>query len=267
MKLNQSYPAVLWLLFVLGAPLATAILALITIPLLLTDVDAGLILLLAPGVITIVVLIVGIAMPGGVPRDVYSGALTLALARFVIPVAMAFGWYQYFDESARDETVPLVLLLVASGVVSLALWAWAMDYGLGVLTYLGSGKAQRAVAKRVDIKQAMGRDQRREMLRSRERRGRINRAIAGTRPPAGSEAPSPPPAPTVVWQDEPERSRPGLDISRRLQRLRTRLASGGRASPTATAPEDQVDVAGDVASRNGAAPLPDETEEEKTGPA
>lgn len=245
MKLNPTYPAVLWILFVGGAPALTALLALITVPVLLTDVDAGLPLLLAPGVITVAALVVGLVAPGRVPRDVYGGALTLGLARLIVPVAMAIAWYNYFDSSAREETLPLVLLLLASAVVSLALWAWSVDYGLGVLTHLDAGQGARAVAKRVDIKPSLGRDQRKEMLKARERRGRISRAIAGTRPPTDTE-PSPPPGPAIVWVEPPAEQGKGLrnDLGARLRGLRDLIG----ARPAATSPATELLAIDDLES-------------------
>ena len=191
MPLNRIYSTALWLLYVAGAPLLTAALLVITIPLLLTEVRAGIILLLLPGILTLAP-VVGIFRPGNVPREAYGSAIVMAMTRVLVPAIIWAGWYSYFEGDAREGTA-LALVLIISAAASLVLWAWSVDQALTIAPYLDSETPRPVVARRVEIKPALERDERRAMLSARERRSRIDRAISSTRPPRETGA-----APAIV---------------------------------------------------------------------
>jgi hypothetical protein len=187
MPFNRIYSTALWLLYVAGAPLLTVALAIVTIPLLLTEVKAGVVLLLLPGILTLSPLI-GVANPGNVPRDAYVPASFLGAIRVLVPAIIWAAWFSYFEGDAREGQA-LLLVLVVSGTVSAVLWAWSVDQFMTVAPYLDSTAPRAVVARRVEIEPALEIEERKALLAARERQGRIARAISATRPPRESDSP------------------------------------------------------------------------------
>jgi hypothetical protein len=228
--LTRLYSSIMWLLFVAGAPLLTLALAVFIIPLLLTEVRAGLILMLLPGVLTLAPLW-GLLVPGDSPRADYVTASGLALLRVLAPLAIVIGWYNYLEPDAR-EGLALALLLLATCLVSLPLWAWSVDYALVTAPNFETEWGERVVAKRVDIASSLRRDDRRALRRTRDRNRRIESAIAATHAPEAPERVVEPQevAPAVIWVEsndvepsvgwsedgeEPAEAAPAVDGARR----------------------------------------------------
>jgi hypothetical protein len=239
MPLNRIYSTALWLLYVAGAPLVTLALALVTIPLLLTDVRAGIILLLLPGVLTLAPLI-GVANPGNVPRDAYVPAAFLGMIRVLVPAIIWAAWYSYFEGDAREGTA-LLLVLIVSGATSVVLWAWSVDQFLTVAPYLDSSTPRPVIAHRVEIQPSLEREERMAMLAARERQGRIARAISATRPPhepdqSGGVVTYPGEFDDLSTPSEPEPKVWSLSLFRRKRPAGARqpppVPSGNGATPT-----------------------------------
>ncbi|MEX2236924.1 MAG: hypothetical protein WEB00_05225 [Dehalococcoidia bacterium] len=206
----------------------TAALAIITIPLLLTDTEVGVIVLLAPGVLTLAPLF-GMVEPGTAPRDSYLPALFIGLIRVLFPAAVFALWFEYFDESARDG-LALLLVILLTGALSLVLWAWSIDQFLTVAPYLDPSRERAVVAKRVEIIPKLHVDERRELLKSRQRPRRIARAIASTRPPSPAEQRRAQGA-RVVWRDDDVRESGALQA---IPIEAEATAAGGEDSTTTT---------------------------------
>ncbi|HET9201473.1 MAG TPA: hypothetical protein VFO84_10945 [Dehalococcoidia bacterium] len=240
MPFNRIYSTALWLLYVAGAPVLTAALAIITIPLLLTEPTAGVVLLLLPGILTLAPL-VGVANPGNVPRDAYVPATFLGLVRILVPAIIWAAWFSYFEGDAREGQA-LALALIVSGTVSAVIWAWSVDQFLTVAPYLDSTTPRAVVARRVEIEPALELEERKAMLAARERHGRIDRAIAATRPQREGDSSA------VVTFPAPEKagesSTVGDGKESMLARFRWRRAPRPSAEPSPP-------------SENGAAPAPD----------
>jgi hypothetical protein len=267
---TRLYSSLLWLLFIAGAPALTTALAIITIPLILTDVEAGLVLLLLPGVVTLAPL-AGLFLPGeGSGRSIYLPALLFAVARVAVPIAIFLAWGSYVDESARDGLALLPALLVAM-LISTLLWAWSLEYAIEVAPQLAP-EGVTVTARRVDIQPSLEREQRQQVLRSRERRGRISRALEVTRPVQYGEAQaskeqSGEAPPTVVWGSAATNgnsaaaspARRGLLRFKRSRNQPAPKAAGGVTTGAEDAAKPVARAAGEASSDEGATGPPAET--------
>ncbi|MPZ24435.1 MAG: hypothetical protein GEU28_13080 [Dehalococcoidia bacterium] len=253
--MSRTYTTLLWVFHMVGAPALTLLLAVVTIPLLLSNLEAGLVLLLLPGILTLTPLI-GLVHPGEATRDSYFQALIFAALRLALPVAIFAVWFELLDESARETDAAILAVLAFSALASFIAWLWSMDFGLAVYQHVDTA-VPRVSAKRVEISPGLERDQRREMLRARERHGRIGRALDATRVPSSRSSVSEPRAEAAM-----DTANGKANGRKRLLTRLSRVASTPGATPVSgqprpAGPQESPPEPGEVADGSAQDSRPD----------